>query len=136
MRKVQSQTTSNPCSISQKAAIEALTGPQDFLAPNARLFEARRDLVVSGLNACKGIDCPVPEGAFYVFPDISEFFGRTLKGVLIESASDFAMYLLEHARVATVTGDAFGAPNCIRISYAASTQELVEAINRIKAALA
>jgi len=96
-------------------------------------WKKRRDLVLELLGEIDGFKLNVPEGAFYVFPDISAFFGKTLKGTTINSAEDFALYLLEHANVATVTGEAFGNPNCIRISYAASEKELREAIARIKA---
>jgi aspartate aminotransferase len=98
-------------------------------------FHKRRDLILDLLGEIEGFKLNVPEGAFYVFPDVSYFFGKTLKGRTIENASDFAMYLLEEAQVATVTGEAFGSPNCIRISYAASEDEIREAIRRIREAL-
>ena len=98
-------------------------------------FHKRRDLVLELLGEIKGFNLNVPEGAFYVFPDISSFFGKTINGTLINNASDFALYLLEKANVATVTGEAFGNDNCIRISYAASEKELREAMARIKAVL-
>ena len=98
-------------------------------------FHERRDLVLQLLGEIDGFNLNVPEGAFYVFPDISAFFGKSMNGVTINNASDFSLYLLEHANVATVTGEAFGNPNCIRISYAASENELKEAIKRIKDAL-
>jgi aspartate aminotransferase len=98
-------------------------------------FHQRRDLILQLLGEIEGFRLNVPEGAFYVFPDISHFFGKTLRGRKIENASDFAMYLLEEAQVATVTGEAFGSPNCIRISYAASEKEIREAIRRIGEAL-
>jgi aspartate aminotransferase len=96
-------------------------------------FHKRRDILLELLGEINGFNLNVPEGAFYVFPDISSFFGKTLKGTTINNASDFALYLLENANVATVTGEAFGNPNCIRISYAASEDELREAVKRIKA---
>jgi aspartate aminotransferase len=96
-------------------------------------FKVRRKLILELLNGIDGFQCNEPEGAFYVFPDISAFFGKTLNGTKINNASDFAMYLLENANVATVTGDAFGNPKCIRISYAASQDEIKEAVARIKA---
>ena len=99
-------------------------------------FHKRRDLILNLLGEIDGFKLNVPEGAFYVFPDISSFFGKTINGVTIENASDFAMYLLEYAQVATVTGEAFGNPDCIRISYAASEEEIIEAVNRIKTAVA
>jgi len=98
-------------------------------------FKNRRKLILGLLNEIEGFECNEPEGAFYVFPNVSSFFGKTLNGVKINNASDFAMYLLEHANVATVTGDAFGNPDGIRISYAASQEQIKQAISRIKAAL-
>jgi aspartate aminotransferase len=98
-------------------------------------FHKRRDLLLQLLGEIDGFKLNVPEGAFYVFPDISDFFGKNLNGRVINNASDFAMYLLEEANVATVTGEAFGNPDCIRISYAASEKELREAVERIKAAV-
>ena len=95
-------------------------------------FKNRRDLVLDLLNGLEGFETNVPEGAFYVFPNISYFFGKTLRGKTIKNATDFSLYLLEEALVATVTGDAFGSPNCIRISYAASQEQIIEAIKRIK----
>ncbi|KNG94991.1 pyridoxal phosphate-dependent aminotransferase [Pseudaestuariivita atlantica] len=132
MRAVQSQTTSNPCSISQWAAVEALTGPQDFLAPNARMFEARRDMVVEALNACPGIACPVPEGAFYVYPSIADCIGKTSAGgTRIDTDEDFATALLNETGVAVVHGAAFGTSPAFRVSYAASEADLREACTRI-----
>ena len=98
-------------------------------------FKIRRDLILTLLNKIEGFSCNVPEGAFYVFPDVSSLFGKTFKGTTIHNATDLSMYLLEEALVATVTGDAFGNPNCIRISYAASQDQIVEAVSRIKKAL-
>jgi aspartate aminotransferase len=98
-------------------------------------FKARRDIVVGLLREIEGFKVNIPEGAFYVFPDISAFFGRTIDHIKIENANDFSLFILEKANVATVTGDAFGAPNCIRMSYAASELQLREAIKRIKQAL-
>jgi aspartate aminotransferase len=99
-------------------------------------FKSRRDLVVGLIKEIPGLKINVPEGAFYVFPDVSSFFGKTLRGTLINNADDFSMYLLSEANVATVTGDAFGNPNCIRFSYATSEEQLTEAMRRIAAALA
>ena len=99
-------------------------------------FHSRRDLVVGLLKDIPGVKINVPEGAFYVFPDVSSFFGKTLKGTFIKDANDFSMYLLSEANVATVTGDAFGNPNCIRFSYATSEELLIEALRRIKEAVA
>ncbi|SEW23323.1 aspartate aminotransferase [Cognatiyoonia koreensis] len=133
MRKVQSQSTSNPCSISQYAAVEALNGPQDFLAPNAKLFERRRDLVVNALNACPGITCPTPEGAFYVYPSIADCIGKSsAKGTLIDTDEAFATALLEDTGVAVVFGAAFGLSPYFRVSYATSDAQLTEACARIK----
>ncbi len=134
MRKVQSQSTSNPCSISQWAAVEALTGPQDFLAPNAKLFQRRRDLVVAGLNAAEGIACPVPEGAFYVYPSVAGCIGKTSAGgARIDTDEDFAKALLEEQGVAVVFGAAFGVSPNFRVSYATSDEALTEACRRIQA---
>ncbi|WP_373353131.1 pyridoxal phosphate-dependent aminotransferase [Pseudoroseicyclus sp. CXY001] len=133
MRKIQSQSTSNPSSISQWAAVEALNGPQDFIEPNRALFERRRDLVVEGLNACPGITCPVPDGAFYVYPDISGCLGKTSAGgARIETDEDFATALLEEENVAVVFGAAFGLSPNFRVSYATSDAALTEACARIK----
>jgi len=133
MRKVMSQTTSNPASISQWAAVEALNGPQDFIAPNATLFEARRDLVVSMLNQASGLSCPTPQGAFYVFPSCAALIGkRAPSGRVIASDRDFAVELLEAEGVSVVFGAAFGLSPFFRVSYAASTVLLEEACGRIQ----
>ena len=132
MRKVQSQTTSNPCSISQWAALEALEGPQAFLQDNQTLFKGRRDLVVAGLNAIEGITCPIPEGAFYVYPSIAGLIGKTTpSGKVIATDEDFAIALLEDTGVAVVFGAAFGLSPNFRISYATSESQLSEACARI-----
>ena len=132
MRKVQSQTTSNPCSISQWAALEALEGPQAFLQDNQTLFKGRRDLVVAGLNAIEGITCPIPEGAFYVYPSIAGLIGKTTpSGKVIATDEDFAIALLEDTGVAAVFGAAFGLSPNFRISYATSETQLSEACARI-----
>ena len=131
--KFQGQITSGANAIAQRATISALQAPVSKIQYMIDEFYSRRDLVLKLLGEIEGFQVNVPEGAFYVFPDISSFFGKTLNGTLIETASDFSMYLLEHANVATVTGEAFGNPNCIRISYAASEEELVEAMKRISA---
>ncbi|MGB0798814.1 MAG: pyridoxal phosphate-dependent aminotransferase, partial [Planktomarina sp.] len=133
MRKIQSQSTSNPCSISQWAAVEALNGPQDFLAPNNELFCRRRDLVVDMLNAATGISCPKPEGAFYVYPSIAGLIGKkTPNGVVIENDEIFATALLEDSGVAVVFGSAFGLSPNFRVSYATSDENLKEACKRIQ----
>ena len=132
MRKVQSQSTSNPCSISQYAAIEALNGTQEFLAPNNELFIGRRDLVVDLLNKAPGINCPRPEGAFYVYPSIAGCIGKTSEaGVKITNDEVFATALLEEKGVAIVFGAAFGLSPNFRVSYATSNEALTEACHRI-----
>jgi aspartate aminotransferase len=133
MTKLQSQTTSNASSIGQWASVEALNGPQDFLKPRAQAFKERRDLVVSMLNQAKGIDCPTPEGAFYVFPSCQGCIGKTSgKGKRIETDEDFVTALLEEEGVAVVHGAAFGLSPFFRISYATSTTALEEACRRIQ----
>ena len=132
MRKVQSQSTSNPCSVSQHAAVEALNGTQTFLKPNNALFERRRDLVVSMLNTAAGIVCPKPEGAFYVYPSIAGCIGKTsAAGTVIENDEVFATALLEETGVAVVFGAAFGLSPNFRVSYATSDEALKEACQRI-----
>ena len=133
--KLQGQVTSGANSIAQRAVIEALMAPVERIQYMVDAFKNRRDLVLELLGQIDGFKVNVPEGAFYVFPDISHYFGKTLKGVRINNASDFALFLLEHAQVATVTGEAFGDENCIRISYAASEETLTEAIKRIAEAV-
>ncbi len=134
MGTIQSQSTSNPCSIAQYAAVEALSGPQDFLAENKKVFQRRRDLVVSMLNQAKGIRCPRPEGAFYVYPDISACIGKTSAGgARIATDEDFATALLEESGVAVVFGAAFGVSPNFRVSYATSDAALEEACRRIQA---
>lgn len=131
--KFQGQNTSGANAIAQRATITALEAPISKIQFMIDKFHERRDLILGLLGEIDGFNLNVPEGAFYVFPDISSFFGKTLKGTQIKNASDFALYLLENANVATVTGQAFGNPNCIRISYAASEDEIREAVKRIKA---
>jgi aspartate aminotransferase len=133
--KFQGQITSGANAIGQRATITALQAPVDQIRFMIDTFHQRRDLILQLLGEIEGFKLNIPEGAFYVFPDISHFFGKTLRGRKIENASDFAMYLLEEAQVATVTGEAFGSPNCIRISYAASEKDIREAIRRIGQAL-
>ncbi len=133
MRKIQSQSTSNPSSISQYAAVEALNGPQDYLEDNKKLFQGRRDLVVSMLNQTKGITCPKPDGAFYVYPDISGCIGKTSEGgTLITDDEAFATALLDETGVAVVFGAAFGLSPNFRVSYATSDEALTEACQRIQ----
>ena len=133
MRKIQSQSTSNPSSISQWAAVEALNGTQDFIAPNNETFKRRRDLVCDMLNAIEGITCPVPEGAFYVYPSIAGLIGKTTPGgTVIEDDETFAKALLEDKGVAVVFGAAFGLSPNFRVSYATSDEALKEACTRIQ----
>lgn len=133
MRKVQSQSTSNPCTISQWAAVEALNGTQDFLPTNNEIFVRRRDLVISMLSKIDGVTCPVPEGAFYVYPSIKGLIGKTTpKGTVIDSDQAFANALLDEADVAVVFGAAFGLSPNFRVSYATSDAALTEACTRIQ----
>jgi aspartate aminotransferase len=134
--KMQGQVTSGANSIAQRATITAVDADPSVLNDMVAAFQRRRDLVVGLLQEIPGMKINVPEGAFYVFPDVSSFFGKTLRGKLIQNADDFSMYLLSEANVATVTGDAFGNPNCIRFSYATSEEILTEALHRIKEAVA
>jgi len=133
--KMQGQVTSGANCIAQRAVITALTESPSRVQYMIDEFKVRRDLVLQLLNDVEGFKNNTPEGAFYVFPDISYFFGKTLHGTTINNATDFSLYLLEKALVATVTGDAFGNPNCIRISYAASQEQLIEAMKRINEAV-
>ena len=133
--KVQGQVTSGANAIAQRASIAALKAPKSKIQYMVDEFKRRRDLVLELLNEIEGFKLNIPEGAFYVFPDISSFFSKTLRGRIINNASDFSLYLLEEAMVATVTGEAFGDANCIRFSYAASEKDLREAIRRIKESL-
>ncbi len=134
--KIQGQVTSGANSIAQRATIAAVDADPKVLNHMVDAFHKRRDLVINLMNDIPGFKNNVPEGAFYVFPDVSAYFGKTLKGVEIKNADDLSMFLLEHANVATVTGEAFGNPHCIRISYATSEEQLIEALRRIKEALA
>ena len=133
--KMQGQITSGANCIAQRAVIKALEALPSKIQYMIDEFKIRRDLMLNLLSKIEGFSCNIPEGAFYVFPDISTLFGKTFKGKKIANASDFSLFLLEEALVATVTGDAFGNPNCIRISYAASQAQITEAVTRIKRAL-
>jgi aspartate aminotransferase len=133
--KMQGQITSGANCIAQRAVITALEASPTKVQYMIDEFKVRRDLILGLLKDIDGFTCNTPEGAFYVFPDVTAFFGKTLNGTLIRNATDFSLYLLEAALVATVTGDAFGNPNCIRISYAASQDQIIEAISRIKKAV-
>ncbi|WP_282073288.1 pyridoxal phosphate-dependent aminotransferase [Polaribacter atrinae] len=133
--KMQGQITSGTNCIAQRAAITAVLAPVSKIQYMVDEFKTRRDIIIGLLREIDGFKVNVPEGAFYVFPDVSAFFGKTINGYKIETASDFSLFILERANVATVTGEAFGTPNCIRISYAASELQIREAIKRIKEAL-
>ena len=133
--KMQGQITSGANCIAQRATIAALEAPVSEIQYMIDEFKERRKLIIDLLNEIEGIKLNVPKGAFYVFPDVSSFFGKTIKGKKINNASEFAIFLLEEAHVATVTGEAFGSPNNIRISYAASKEEIKKAISRIKKAI-
>ena len=133
--KMQGQITSGANCIAQRAVITALEAPPSKVQYMIDEFKTRRNLMLNLLSEIDGFSCNIPEGAFYVFPDISSFFGKTFKGVKINNATDLSLFLLENALVATVTGDAFGNPNCIRISYAASQKKIIEAVERIKKSL-
>jgi len=133
--KVQGQFTSGTCSITQKAAIAAMKADPSVLKEMIEAFNNRRKLVLDALSEIEGVNANVPAGAFYVFPEISSFFGKSYNGKVINNADDLCLYLLSEALVALVTGDAFGAADCIRISYAASEETLTEAMKRIKIAL-
>ncbi len=131
MTKIQSQSTTNASSVAQWAAVEALIGPQDEVERMRREFEARRKLIVDGLNAIPGVTCRNPEGAFYAFPDVSGIYGKSYAGAKIAGSIDFAAFLLSEAKVALVPGVEFGDDNCVRLSYAASVAEITEGVRRI-----
>jgi len=133
--KMQGQITSGANCIAQRAVITALEAPPTKVQYMIDEFKSRRDLILKLLSEINGFKCNIPNGAFYVFPDISYFFGKTIKGKKVTNATDLSLLLLEEALVATVTGDAFGNPNCIRISYAASKDQIIEAVDRIKSVL-
>jgi aspartate aminotransferase len=134
--KIQSQFTSATSGISQKAAVAAINGSLEPTLEMVKAFHRRKDLMENGLASIPGILCNKPEGAFYFFPDISHFLGKKFGNQVIETATDLCMYLLNEGHVSMVTGEAFGNPNCIRISYAASDEKLTKAIDRIRTALA
>lgn len=134
--KLQGQYTSGPCSVSQKAAVEAYTASQDCVEDMRKAFERRRDLIVQLAREIPGLEVNVPEGAFYLFPKCSSFFGKSDGTNVINNSTDLAMYLLEAGHVATVAGDAFGDPECFRMSYATSDENIREAMRRIKETLA
>jgi len=133
--KLQGQYTSGPCSVSQMAALAAYRESQECVEEMRQAFERRRDLIVSLAREIPGLEVNVPEGAFYLFPKCSAFYGRSVNGTVIKNSTDLAMYLLEEAHVATVGGDAFGDPDCFRMSYATSDDNIQEAMRRIAHAL-
>jgi aspartate aminotransferase len=133
--KIQGQFTSGTCSITQKASIAAVNADPILLKEMVQAFHSRRDLVIKKLKEMPGVICNVPEGAFYVFPDVSYFFGSSYNDYKINSAQDLCMYLLAEGQIALVSGEGFGSPSCIRISYAASEEMLTEAMRRMKEAL-
>ncbi len=135
MTSIQSQSTSNPTSISQKAAIEALNGPQDFIDKMLNEFDRRRKYIVNELNSIDGVSCLTPKGAFYAFPDVRGIIGKSKDERMINNSSELSIYLLEEAKVALVAGSAFGIDGFIRISYATSMEKIMEGISRIKDAL-
>jgi aspartate aminotransferase len=132
MANIQSQSTSNPSSISQKAAVEALRGPQDSVRAMNTEFAKRRTYMVDRLNKIKGVSCLMPVGAFYAFPRVSGLFGKSLNGKAIRNSSDFTALLLDEAKVALVSGDAFGADDYIRLSYATSADIIEQGLDRIE----
>ncbi len=134
--KLQGQYTSGPSSIAQRAALAAYVGPQDCIEEMRKAFNRRRDLVVGLAKEIPGMQVNIPDGAFYLFPDVSAYFGKSHEGTTIRDAADLAMFILEKGLVATVGGTAFGAPECLRFSYATSDENLVEAMRRIKETLA
>jgi aspartate aminotransferase len=134
--KLQSQFTSGPSSIAQRAALKALTTPTDFVEDSRKTFQKRRDLVLKGLSEIPGLKCNVPQGALYVFPDVSAFFGKSDGTTVIRNSMDVSLYLLDKAHVATVSGDGFGEPNCIRLSYATADDKLSKAMVAMKEAFA
>lgn len=134
--KIQGQFTSGTCSITQRAAIHALNADLKPTEEMVAEFRRRRDFILTEIRKIPGIEVQQPDGAFYIFPDVSAYFGKHAGDQRIENADDLCMYLLEKGQVSTVTGAAFGEPNCIRISYAASMDKLGEGVNRLKEALA
>jgi aspartate aminotransferase len=135
MTNIQSQSTSNPTSIAQKAAVEALTGPQDFINTMLTEFDMRRKFLINELNSIPGMSCLTPTGAFYAFPNASKIYGKSIDNRKISSSSDLALYLLEKAKVALVHGEAFGDDNYIRLSYATSIDEIKKGVERIREAV-
>ena len=135
MTKIQGQSTSNPTSMAQKGAVEALTGPQEFVDQIVRELNNRRRYMIYALNELEGVTCSDPGGTFYVFPKVSSFFGRKAGEKVIQNSSDLAEYLLDEVKVAVVPGEEFGAGNYVRLSFATSMNQIEEGINRIEEAL-
>ena len=133
--KLQGQYTSNACTIAQKATIAALNGGLEYPMMMKEAFERRRDMMVKGFSEIKGLKVNVPQGAFYIFPDFSYYLGKSFDGKVLKTTADIALFLLDQAAVASVSGDGFGQPECIRFSYATSDANIVEALLRIKTAL-
>ncbi len=133
--KIQSQSTSNPCSIAQKAAVEAINGPQESVEMMRHEFEKRRDYIVARLNTFSGVSCFKSQGAFYVFPNVSSYYGRTFNGKAIDGSNDITDFLLEEAKVAVVPGIAFGADEFVRLSFATSMDNIKQGLDRIQWAL-
>ena len=133
--KLQSQNTSNPASIAQKAAVEALNGSQEAVGMMVEAFRERRDVIVAALNKIPGLTCPNPQGAFYVFPNVAQLYGRSFQGKVIADSTSLSAYLLDEANVAVVPGADFGADNHIRMSYATSRQQIETGVVRIAQAL-
>jgi aspartate aminotransferase len=135
MTSIQSQSTSNPTSIALKAATEAYTGAQESVETMRAEFEKRRNYIVERLNKIKGIHCTMPQGAFYVFPNIKKLLGKTYQGVTVNTCTEFAAYLLEHAKIAVVPGEAFYAPGYMRLSYATSLENIKAGLDRLENSL-
>ena len=133
--KIQSQSTSNPCSIAQKAAVEALRGPQDSVSMMLGHFSQRRDYIVERLNSIEGVTCFNPQGAFYAFPNVSRLYGKSYDGKTVQGSNDFTEFLLEKAKVAVVPGVAFGTDEFIRLSFATSMEAIKEGLDRIEKAV-
>ena len=136
MTNIQSQSTSNPTSIAQKAAVEALRGPQDSLKKMVEAFDRRRKYMVERLNRMDGVSCIMPTGAFYAFPKVSSLYGKGFEGKIIKDSYDMARYLLEDAKVAVVPGEPFGADEYIRLSYATSMENIKKGLDRIEEVIA
>jgi aspartate aminotransferase len=135
MSTIQSQSTSNPTSISMKAATEALNGVQESVAAMRMEFEKRRDYIVERLNGIRGVKCGRPQGAFYVFPNVKKLLGKAYGGKMISSSAELAAFLIDSAKIATVPGEPFGAPGYLRLSYATSLEQIQKGIDRLEEAL-